>query len=39
MTALGSILAIAAFLACTTFFAANVMAFQAQRVPVVASKR
>jgi hypothetical protein len=39
MTALGSILAVAAFLACTSFVAANVMAFQPQRVRVAVSKR
>ena len=35
----GSILTVAAFLACTAFFAANVMAFQAKRAPVSISKR
>ena len=34
-----SILTVGVFLACTAFFAANVMAFQAQRAPVTISKR
>jgi len=34
-----SILTVAAFLACTAFFAANVITFQAQRAPVTISKR
>lgn len=33
------ILTVATFLACTAFFAVNVMAFQAQRAPVMISKR
>lgn len=39
MTALASILAVTAFLTCTSIFAANAMALRAHRVRVAVSKR